>query len=92
MVRLCRGTMPVCHSRPERESKHLGAHGCAPSPPELGGAVVTKRCSPPKADCTQPTMRQVEAMLTAHTYDRLPKIKAPILVIGGTAEVVLVPP
>jgi len=31
-------------------------------------------------------MRQVEAMLTAHTYDRLPKIKAPTLVIGGTAD------
>ena len=30
--------------------------------------------------------RQVEAMLTAHTYDRLPKIKAPTLVIGGTAD------
>jgi hypothetical protein len=37
-------------------------------------------------------MRQVKAMLTALTYDRLPKIKASTLVIGGTAEVVLVPP
>jgi 3-oxoadipate enol-lactonase len=31
-------------------------------------------------------MRQVEAMLTAYTYDRLPEIKAPTLVIGGTAD------
>jgi len=31
-------------------------------------------------------MRQVEAMLTAHTYDRLPRIKVPTLVIGGTAD------
>jgi pimeloyl-ACP methyl ester carboxylesterase len=31
-------------------------------------------------------MRQVEAMLTARTYDRLSKIKAPTLVIGGTAD------
>jgi len=31
-------------------------------------------------------MRQVEAMLTARTYDRLSRIKAPTLVIGGTAD------
>jgi len=31
-------------------------------------------------------MRQVEAMMTAHTYDRLPRIKAPTLIIGGTAD------
>jgi pimeloyl-ACP methyl ester carboxylesterase len=31
-------------------------------------------------------MRQVEAMLTAHTYDRLSEIKAPTLVLGGTAD------
>jgi hypothetical protein len=37
-------------------------------------------------------MRHVEAMLTALTYDRLPEIKASIVVIGGTAEVVLVSP
>jgi 3-oxoadipate enol-lactonase len=33
-------------------------------------------------------MRQVEAMLTARTYDRLSKIKAPTLVIGGTADII----
>jgi 3-oxoadipate enol-lactonase len=31
-------------------------------------------------------MRQVEAMMTACTYDRLPKIKAPTLVLGGAAD------
>jgi hypothetical protein len=35
-------------------------------------------------------MRHVKAMLAAHNYDRLPKIKAPTLVIGGAPEVVLV--
>ncbi|MDG7042354.1 MAG: alpha/beta hydrolase [Nitrososphaerota archaeon] len=31
-------------------------------------------------------MRQVEAMLSASTYDRLSRIKAPTLVLGGTAD------
>lgn len=31
-------------------------------------------------------MRQVEAMLVAHTYDSLSRIKAPTLVLGGSAD------
>jgi pimeloyl-ACP methyl ester carboxylesterase len=52
--------------------------------PQLANEVLARQSEhPTPLNCI---MRQVEAMLTAHTYDRLSKIKAPTLVLGGTAD------
>jgi len=54
------------------------------SHPHLVNEVVARQSEhPTPLHCI---MRQVEAMLTAHTNDRLPKVKAPTLVMGGTAD------
>jgi len=54
------------------------------SHPQLVNEVVARQNEhPTPLHCI---MRQVEAMLTARTYDRLSKIKAPTLVLGGTAD------
>lgn len=52
--------------------------------PHLVNEIVARQTEHPTP--LHGIMRQVEAMLTARTYDRLSEIKAPTLVIGGTAD------
>jgi pimeloyl-ACP methyl ester carboxylesterase len=52
--------------------------------PHLADEVVARQSKYPTPPHS--IMRQVEAMLSAHTYDRLSKIKSPTLVLGGTVD------
>ena len=54
--------------------------------PDLIKQIINKALESPRHVTTQSAMRQVEAILGHNTYDRLPEIKAPTLVIHGDAD------
>ena len=56
------------------------------SNPDLIKEIITKALESPRPVTPQSGMRQVEAILGHNTYDRLPEIKAPTLIIHGDAD------
>jgi pimeloyl-ACP methyl ester carboxylesterase len=54
--------------------------------PDLIKQIITKALESPPPVNPQSGMRQVQAIIGHNTYDRLPEIKAPTLVIQGDAD------
>jgi 3-oxoadipate enol-lactonase len=54
--------------------------------PDLTKQIIKRALEAPRPATPQSGMRQVEAILGHNTYDRLPEIKAPTLVIHGDAD------